>query len=349
MRRVIGRSLLVVLVPLLACESTQLSGPPDAGLPEDTGHSAIDATAGRDATPAMDAAPTMDATGEPDAVGMDAIEAMDATPGMDAVGDLDAVSGMDATPGTDAVACASDGGVTTSSLNLTSSSYNFIGIGPPSTVGLVTVTSTSGNLQLPVATNTGGSFSVTVPLFCGPQTVDIQFGDCGPLLEYAVTRTDCAQPDIQVTLSWDNLGLDFELHLIEAGGHINDNATDCTWTSCISGSPDWGLVGDSTDNPHKDVDNTGNYGPENIYLSRPANGPYTVMVEHWGNGSAMADGSVTITLRGGPQVTVPIIDLPAHWVRTIGTIDWTTHNVTTATTTIDCTANWSGGCRMTIP
>src|SRR5262249_23723408 len=135
-------------------------------------------------------------------------------------------------------------------------------------------------------TTTSGSYDVTIPLFCGAQNVTLDWCNShgNDALVYSVTATACTRPDIRVTLLWDNLGLDWELHLIKPGGRIKDNATDCTWTSCIGRHPDWGVIGDPTDDPSKDVDNTGNYGPENITLTRPEIGRFTVMVEHWGLG-----------------------------------------------------------------
>ena len=60
---------------------------------------------------------------------------------------------------------------------------------------------------------------------------------------------------------------------------------------------DWGAAGDTTDDPRKDVDNTGLYGPENIYLERAADGRYHVMVEYWGSGTTDTS-EVSVTLGG---------------------------------------------------
>src|SRR5687768_3351479 len=49
------------------------------------------------------------------------------------------------------------------------------------------------------------------------------------------------QAEIAVDMHWDDLGLDWELHLVKPGGRINDALTDCTWTTCIYSSPDWGV------------------------------------------------------------------------------------------------------------
>ena len=195
-----------------------------------------------------------------------------------------------------------------------------------------------------------GAFDVTLPLFCGEQLVKLVWRNesCGLTVVTRVVRVECSDEDIRVTLSWDGLGDDFELHLIKPGGQINDDATDCTWTSCIGAGPDWGVVGDASDDPVKDVDDTGTYGPENIYYSNPEAGTYTVMVEHWGPGSDEADGQVTINV-GGQAYASAIQNLAPQRVWTVGTIEWPSGVVTPSQSVFDCSANWSGGCRAELP
>ena len=195
-----------------------------------------------------------------------------------------------------------------------------------------------------------GKFEVELPLFCGEQTVKLVWtnAECQVAAVSRVVRIDCSTDDIRLTLSWDDLGDDFELHLIKPGGRINDNATDCTWTSCISASPDWGVEGDTTDNPRKDVDNTGAYGPENIYYSKPEDGTYTVMVEHWGSGSPEADGKVIFNV-AAHTYEATIENLAPGFVWTAGTIEWPSGEVTTSQAVYDCTATWNSGCKAEIP
>jgi uncharacterized protein YfaP (DUF2135 family) len=203
----------------------------------------------------------------------------------------------------------------------------------------------------PIETTASGTYAKTLPLFCGANTVKLVWnnGTCPLVLVYAVNRTTCAPADITATVQWDDLGRDWELHLIKPGGHINDNATDCTWTSCIGSSPDWGVLGDPADNPHKDIDNTGAYGPENIWLAGPEPGTYTVMVEHWNSGgSPLSDGFVTLNV-AGKVYTIAIQDLAPSHVWTAATIDWPSGTVTTSQTIYDCSANWSSGCKAVIP
>jgi hypothetical protein len=202
----------------------------------------------------------------------------------------------------------------------------------------------------PIETNPDGSFAFEAPLFCGEQLVKCLWSNTAGtyVLVVRVITENCVEADIRVTLSWDGLGRDWELHLVKPGGRINDPATDCTWDTCIGARPDWGVQGDATDDPKKDVDNTGDYGPENIFLARPEAGVYTVLVEHWGGGDPMSDGQVIFNVGG--EVTVARIEnlAPMH-VWTAGTIRWPEKTVTTGTTIFDCSAMWGGGCNAPLP
>jgi hypothetical protein len=212
----------------------------------------------------------------------------------------------------------------------------------------------TGNQELfgTIPTDANGNYNVTVPLFCGAQLVKLHWTNatCAYDIVYDVTTDTCTDRDIRITVGWDDIGLDWELHLIKPGGKINDNATDCTWTSCIGTAPDWGVIGSTADDPSKDVDNTGPYGPENILLSGPEVGTYTVMVEHWnGNGSPLSDGTVILNVAGKPAVVQRVMDLAPYHVWTAATITFPGGVVTPSSAVYDCSANWSGGCRDSIP
>lgn len=201
-----------------------------------------------------------------------------------------------------------------------------------------------------IATDENGSFEFTAPLFCGAQLVKcVWSNDAGSYaLVTEVVVSDCVEPDIRATLAWDGVGLDFELHLIREGGVINDSEDDCTWTTCIGAGPDWGTTGDDSDNPLKDVDNTGNYGPENIFLANPTQGVYTVMVEHWGSGGDDAEGSVTL-YAGNQGLRILLPALAPKQVSKVATISWPDGVITAFDDRYDCSATWEGGCRAAIP
>ncbi len=204
----------------------------------------------------------------------------------------------------------------------------------------------------PIETDTQtGKYSATVPLVCGEHVLKLVWendqGAAGVVLR--PRTTGCAASDIRLTLSWDDRGDDFELHLIREGGTINDGTNDCTWTSCIGVPLDWGRAGDPSDDPVKDVDDVDTLGPENIVYPQPEVGRYTVMVEHWGGGQSGANGTVVLNVTGQRPVEIPIEGLDPQHVFTAATIDWPAGTITVVATTHDCTANWASGCLDKIP
>lgn len=202
-----------------------------------------------------------------------------------------------------------------------------------------------------------GSYDVNVPLLCGEQQIKLVWGNAKGKYAtvYKAKTTDCVETDIRATLVWDGLGLDFELHLVREGGNINDRtddryySNDCTWNTCISGSIDWGVEGDASDDPRKDVDNIGTFGPENIFYNKPEAGRYTVMVEHWnGSGDKDANGTLIINVKGKPTTVIPITKLAPYSVFVGATIDWPSGEVRTFDTYHECSELWSSGCTAAI-
>jgi len=88
--------------------------------------------------------------------------------------------------------------------------------------------------------------------------------------------------ELIVKMIWDNKDSDMDLHLVPPGGAYGDPATDCYFYNCspqyTGARPDWGVVGETKDDPALDVDNTTGRGPETIYVNQPANGVYKVIV-----------------------------------------------------------------------
>jgi hypothetical protein len=221
------------------------------------------------------------------------------------------------------------------------------------------VSSTGQSVGGPIPTDPDGSFDLTVPLFCGDQLVKLAWQNTAGTAGVVFTPTtgSCSATSLRITLTWDDLGDDFELHLVRAGGTINDRtddgsgSNDCTWNTCIHDTPDWGVSGDPSDDPVKDIDDTGSYGPENITLTNPEPITYTVLVEHWGPGDPGADGEVIINVAEGDTVAVPVTDLPTEWVAVIAAIEFPAGTITPIGERYDCTAEWgfNGGCGATLP
>lgn len=198
------------------------------------------------------------------------------------------------------------------------------------------------------------SFDFTVPLFCGQNRLQL-------VCESAAGRTIATRNvdgatcpgtrDLQIMLSWGEASNDQELHLVRADGQINDPADDCTWFTCIGSSPDWGVSGDDTDNPRKDLDDTNAYGPENIFLSRAPDGRYDVLVEYYGGGQPDSP-EVTVTIRDS-TVWRGTHAMSYHDVWHVGYVEFPSGTFTPVDVVTPCGTAWGTGggmgCRLPLP
>jgi hypothetical protein len=206
-----------------------------------------------------------------------------------------------------------------------------------------------GENQGNIAEGAGGSFDTKAPLFCGAQALEL--GWCNSAgttsYRYLIERQDCVGGGLHVTLSWGAGANDLELHLIRQGGHINQPPNDCTWTTCVGESPDWGILGDASDNPHKDIDWLTENGVENIELPKLEPIRYSVLVEYWGSGNPITP----LLILNAFGTTTPLIgpEMKTRDVWVAATIDATNETVTGSTLVVDCSGSWSSGCQLPIP
>lgn len=88
--------------------------------------------------------------------------------------------------------------------------------------------------------------------------------------------------DLAVKLLWNNKNADIDLHLIKPEGEFGNAQSDCYYWNCspqYSGArPDWGVEGDTKDDPFLDIDNTDGIGPETVTVNKPENGTYKVTI-----------------------------------------------------------------------
>jgi len=88
--------------------------------------------------------------------------------------------------------------------------------------------------------------------------------------------------DLAVKMLWNNKNADMDLHLIRPDGEFGNKESDCYYWNCspqYSGErPDWGVEGETKDDPFLDIDNTDGIGPETVTINKPDNGIYTVTV-----------------------------------------------------------------------
>ncbi len=212
---------------------------------------------------------------------------------------------------------------------------------------------TSGSI--PVDPEGTGRFSTTIPVFCGTNIVRIVCrNDRGSrVIVRRLEGTQCDGNDLRVTLSWDLPGKDLELHLLRAPRALNSMTDDCTWFTCMSPTGlEWGMPGDMTDNPRKDIDNTGSFGPENIFLDRAPAGTYHILVEHWSRSGDPSSTDVDIIIRERSVARLHRDNFLRQGVWYLGTVTFPEGRFTPVNSLTDCTASWmlmSRGCDLPLP
>ncbi|HZO15284.1 MAG TPA: hypothetical protein VFB62_18550 [Polyangiaceae bacterium] len=211
------------------------------------------------------------------------------------------------------------------------------------------VVSAEGNVGGDIATGSDGFYATKAPLFCGAQTLDIGWCNDAGTSSYRllIERQACVAGGLHVTLTWGEGANDLELHLLREGAYINDPLNDCTWTTCVDTSPDWGQPGQSVDDPHKDIDWLDDNGVENIELPLLELMRYPILVEYWGTGEPI-EAVLTVNAFGTASTwSSPLLSPQDVWIA--GTVDATTRTVKTRAGVVDCSDAWRSGCQLPIP
>lgn len=107
-----------------------------------------------------------------------------------------------------------------------------------------------------------------------------QSGSC----EYTAFATP--RDALHVQLVWDKDQTDVDLHVLNPIGAASPTSSsgwfsltnDCYY---LNRSPDWGVAGNTQDNPRLDIDDVNGFGPENINISRPQSGTYLIGVHYF--------------------------------------------------------------------
>jgi hypothetical protein len=108
--------------------------------------------------------------------------------------------------------------------------------------------------------------------------------------------------ELGVEMFWSHANEDMDLHVLKPGG-VARGGTDCYFANCRNGL-DWGTQGEDADDPVLDLDDIPGVGPENINVSDPEPGEFTVFVHDYpstGVRPEPTDVTVNIYL-GGEQV-----------------------------------------------
>ena len=140
-------------------------------------------------------------------------------------------------------------------------------------------------------------------------------------LSAATAPPPAAMTDISITLTWSSTAADIDVHLVRPGGTFFDSPTDCCYCNT---NPDWGVMGQTNDNPFLDRDDLTGPGPENINLGAAEDGEYEVVLHYFStSGAGDVTATVEVRVRGTLIASRTETLAPAtRWLA--GRVNWST-------------------------
>lgn len=184
-----------------------------------------------------------------------------------------------------------------------------------------------------------------------PSSENPNNGECGDGIDNdSDGATDCDDSDcanaaacdetvtstgLVIQLIWAEAGDDLDLHLLAPNGTINTE-TDCYYENCTIGawsSLDWGVQGDTSDDPILTLDDINGTGPEEIQLPSPQiDGTYTIVVHDYAGSSTDVTGENVATVMvywNGNQIWTGNKTITGEDTYTeFASIDWSTQTIT---------------------
>jgi hypothetical protein len=114
--------------------------------------------------------------------------------------------------------------------------------------------------------------------------------------------------NLWIEMYWSEPSDDMDLHLLRNNASL-ESRNDCYFMNCVGSPLEWGDSG-SDDNPILDLDDIYGVGPENINITEPSSGIYTIVVHDY-------VGSTYPDFTGQNRVTVNVyIDGTLKWTDT---------------------------------
>lgn len=200
-----------------------------------------------------------------------------------------------------------------------------------------------------------GDFAQTIPLFCGTSTLKVYFTNEAGTSAFVkqITNSGCLPESVRVTVAWDETSRYWVNHLVRFGGTIYDTSADCyASNSCDEGgiSKDWGVAGDTTDNPVMDTYARPNFmGVENIYYPEAEDG-LKVLIENSGTVDGLTPaGTLYINVHDEPTYVKQIEILKPMEVLIAAKVDGVAGTITPIDEIYDCAATFDLGCEAAIP